>query len=105
MTPSEPPGLARRFSYQHTTQIVYRLAETFLSTHVTVLVFDRQDPIVTLAAQHAYERLPKLIAMAITARPKHPGAGGQIAVTLGIESAVDSHVMAVEGGVLGVDMI
>src|SRR5581483_7559681 len=91
--PLIPPGLPRLLAQEDAAQVGYRLADSLLHTHIVVFMLDRQGSVVALAAEHADERLPEVVAVAVAASPKDPGAVAQIAITLGVENAVHADIM------------
>ena len=67
-------------------------------------MLDADHAVVALAFQHADERLPELVAVAVAAGAEDPASGVEVGIALGVEGAVDARVVRVDAGILAVDV-
>ena len=68
-------------------------------------MLDAQHAVVSISSQHGHERLPELIAVAVAAGAKRPGAMLEVAVVAGVEVAVDRTFNGVKLGILSVHVV
>lgn len=68
-------------------------------------MFDGEDAVVVVFAEHGDEGFPELVAVAVADGAEGPASAGEVAVGAGVEVAVVGAFVGVELGVLGVDVV
>src|SRR3954451_11699287 len=99
---SAPPHVTGGLAQHDAVEQVDGTLEAFVARGEDVLVLDAQRAVVTGHPQRGDDVAPRAFAVAVADRPERPGPVGDAVVGLGVQDAVATDVLRVDGGVLGV---